>query len=922
MHANRRQKLCAIIVIGAICLNAPLGLAQTLGVCQPPSPEELAPTDASKNWDADQRTRLLVTSTPTGKKVTFVGDFIRITSATFPSLSRRLGEPRLDISELTFDARKIVVDAPLVFGKVHVTFRANELEIGPKAVLSIREPTAGSLRLLADRITFDRRLRKPFAFFVASAEPLAKPILELSARSVKLAEQTLTGDEALSLVFRYTLDSIYPDSNAADLSSVITLGEQGYQLVKDDLYNHGQWPSYFATKIAAHHAVAPYDSATKQLLGQLIDDNMQLLRDWRSAEPLRVATTVRQLISDNQDGMGWVPEFAPRRNISSQLADLKTKIDDVSESYVKTLISLIVAKEDEVEKRRSEALERLRTERTKVAASVQQSTSELDQAITRADILEQQIADQLNVIQQRRRIHEETIKSLERRGKDIAYIKPVAMIVAVVAMLACQPEIAIPVAAAAQATGEVVYGHNIGEEKSVVNLATAMGRAIQQTNALKDATAQTKKSWAEYQAARQQLQDVRDGEEVIIKEGDKQRPLKKEEAAKTLLDKGAAVAVAVGGILKNLTDKPYAFDVQLTTLEADDATLQQSLGMVSQLRTEQQEYLGKIVELRRLIDAENGQLTRIESAFDELFAGTVKNDVDIARWASVSMTLWTEHFAAAYRTAVTLRRSYQVLTGRPLVTTTRLDQMPSAMLAYEQLGGFDPFVEGARAESTLTAHLNGEWQRFTTAIRALLSAIEDGKNAYMSSRFSGSVANYRFQFSQGHPAGSVERRFLDRVNKLLEEAWERARANRGGGNARILIPMTFDGDAVDSPEYFLAAEVARAVVGGGSDLGASIRFRIEHQGYGEFWRNRKCTLVDFRLPGALNRYENVTTMPPFNPTQTVYTPEAVRRDVEGENFYTYLPARAQYLLSISVTGQPTQKKVAVSQLDVKLHYFK
>lgn len=922
MRSNWRLCICIAIAFVGTAFNPPVGRAQTQSVCLAPSPEELAPTEAAKNWDADQRNRLLVRSTPNGKRVTFLGDYVKVTSASFPTLSRRLGEPRLDIAELVLDARRLVIDGPLVFGKSAITLRANELEFGPKAVLSIREPGAGAIRIMAHRVTFDRRLRKPLALFLTAQEPPDRPLLELAADSVRLGEQTLTAAQTSGLVFRYSLDSIDPEATTSTISASVTLGEEGHEKVGMDLNRDGSWPAYFASKLAAHHAVAPYDPGTKAFLTRLIDENLQVLRDWRSPEPLRVATTVRQLVVEDRDAMGWVPEFAPRRNISSQIAELRERVSADSGKYIDDLIALIVAKDDDIEKRRTAAVDGLRAQKSKVAASIQQSATDLDQAITQADVLEQQVSDQLNVIQQRRRIHEETIKSLQRRAKDISYIKPVATVVAVVAMLACQPEIAIPVAAAAQITGEVVYGHNVGEEKTVVNLATAVGRAVQQTNALKEATSQTKKAWSEYQAARRELQDVRDGKEILVKDGDKQRPLKKEEASKTVLDKGAAVASAVGSILKNLTDKPYAFDVQLNTLESEDVTLQQALGAVSQLRTAQQEYLGKIVELRSVIESENGRLVQLDNAMDALFAGSVQNDVDVVRWATTSMTLWNEYFASAYRTAVTLRRSYQVLTGKPLVTSTRIDQLPTANLAYEQLGAFDPFAEGAKADATLQAHLSSEWQRFTTAIRSLLSAIEDGKTAYLSSRFSGSVANYRFQFSQGHPAGSVERRFLDRVNKVLDEALDRARSGKAGANARILIPMNFDAEAVDSPEYFLAAEVARAVISAGGDVGASIRFKIEHQGFGEFWRNRRCTLVDFRLPGAVNTYENVTTMPPFNPTQTVYTPDAVRRDVEGENFYTYLPARAQYLLSISVTGQPTQRKAAITQLDIKLHYFK
>jgi len=889
--------------------------------CKPPTYPQHTAKEVVDRWDTGTRYQVMVKKdADKGKLVEYRGDTLRVTSTDFASLVRPLDQPRSDIGTAILDARELHLDSSLTFLKANVEFRGERIFIGPNATLSLNDTTIGQLTLVADEIVMDPRATRTFALLLgAKGEAMAGPRLTINARVFRVGDEVLDEAAVARLATNSSLDS-FDDVDPPDPATRrldVAIGAAGEAAFRQAFRERMDWPVYFAGKLMSQHAISPYDAETQLFLIPKAEKILPLLAEWRRVEPLLAVQKTVRYMRENRDFLGWAPEFVPRQNISSQRDELAQLDSAELSAYMKRLIDLIARDVTATEKTTDAEIQQLRVKRDTTTARIGQAQVEFNGFLTQAAQLEQQVSAVLESADQIRDKLRKDLDSMKKRHEDVKWVKPVAGVVAVVALLACQPEIAVPIAQGAQLIGTAVYEHNTSGQ---VDLGAALSQALAQSKALQQGAAKVKESWEQAQKANSDLHRIRNGEKILVKEGEKEREITKGEATRTVLQRGGDVAGALGELFKPLLEKPTPMDITLNTLEDRSLELKEKLREVERLRLVQKEALAKLKGVEAELTTHRGDVMRLEASLDDLYSGSVANDADRRRWREAASGLWTDALASAYRKAAALERSFFMLTGRHLQTPSRVTEIPLAQMAYGSVNAFDPLEDGARAEEEMDKFLTAELDKFLTFTRALVKAADDGKSEYLNNRFSGGISDYRMSFSSERPAASVERRVLNEINRLVEVAVDRARKGESSSDGEILIPIRWD--AGDEPEYFLGAEVARVEHNWPSD-DWSLRLKVKHPGYGILYRNHQCTTVDFRMEGAVNSLERVTTMPPFNPTQTKFTPDEVRQGLLGENFYTYLPARAPYMLSVSVPQPPSgTKKPVISRLDIKIHYFK
>ena len=684
-----------------------------------------------------------------------------------------------------------------------------------------------------------------------------------------------------------------------------------------------QWPLYLSAKIAARHAAAPFDSAWREFLSERIGEYQDLMAGWRHADAAFTLRRTQALIDGQKDYLGRTAAFFPRRSVNSQLEELRRHVTGPSSAaYVATLVKLLTQKS--LDTREADgARKTLLKERDAARAEAADLSDEFGQAVTQVAIIEQEVAPKLSEIDERRRRAAERLQQMREAQEDVKWVNPAAATVGVVAMFAAPAAAAMPIAAGASLTGDLVYRHNTGGGRiAIMTLADAVPKAIEQSKALQDATGKTKAAWEGLVAAKRNFEDVRAGKTVTVGEGENRRTLTKGDATMAYLQQIATVGKTLAAVYGAMEKAPKPTELTLDSIEAEDADLQRLLREMEARRSDQQKHLATLAELQTEIQAKLTRAAQIEESYQALSNGDIENDQDRRRWKEIAAALWEDHFSTAYRLGASLERSYWLLTGAPRALTGRVEEIPAIQLAYADLRVFDALADPNVTTETLARRLSEDAERFRTAMEGIDRAVTEGANAYKERRFSGTISHYTADFSDDRPKGSVEERVLYQVNELVKEAWTAARDGRPAPQRQVFIPFAWDRATQNLPEYFLLAEVSRLVIEEPeASLGTYLRLRIEHPMYGHFYRDDRCIYADFRVPGGYNQLVNITTMPPLAPGGANYSPEAVRRSIEGEDFYTYLPARAPYLLAVSVTQRPSGEPPRVKRIDLKIHYF-
>ena len=289
-----RRSLLGSMMAVPLLHGGPAGAAETCG--PPPSLE------VRDEWDMDDGVVVMPTD---ARKSAFriCGDTVNLTADSFPSIIRRPIDAAPGVTELVFDARRIVVAGQLSLRSGHIRFIADEVEFAPGCLITLvdpppagnGDPAPGTLAQDGDGVTvvcrslvFGATVTTPFAFFLEGGQA-GKPAcrLHVVAKTMTIRGRTVPPAEAAAALGRLTLNAVFPPEGAAGgtPAALVTLGDAAGPVYGELFRTQALWPMAFAAKMRRVHAGAPYDAATKTRLASFAASYSPQLELWRSPGP-------------------------------------------------------------------------------------------------------------------------------------------------------------------------------------------------------------------------------------------------------------------------------------------------------------------------------------------------------------------------------------------------------------------------------------------------------------------------------------------------------------------------------------------------------------------------------------------------------------------------------------------------------------
>jgi hypothetical protein len=912
--------LMVTAAVGSLAMASPgrpINPPQSCSVIPPPAPSNYTP------WDSDDNYNLSTTQDGSSTKLRISADILRIDAAKFRSLVRNIDVAIPNISEVIFDARKIVINGSLSFSSSHLTFLAEAIEFGPDARITYTSApgsTGDYLRFVAQVISFDQSPKKPLQIF-PSVAPLRA--IEIVALAVKSNGSTLMGTEANNALWQRTMASYFLPP-PADASWRVDIGDQAGDRYRTIFRSEMYWPLYSSAKLERFHSRDPYGRENQAALKPIIAQLAPEFGAWSDARPLMQLQRVENLMRLDLDVTGKGPAYAPRVAIRQQIDDAKKAIADAEDNagYLSLLTGLVVAA-SERKALDSTALakvaERIQTSDTAIV-TIQADT---DEALERIAELKQDAAALSTRIEQRRSTIALETASDAKRAEDAAKIKVGTNVLAAGVAIGCmfipgaQPA-GIAIATGITVSGGFIYANNAG------GLDTAtIGEIVTKGADFYSKMTAISASWEKFKADTSTASNVLNGGMVIVgdapKAGEKdtRAPMSKVQATQQWGEAAKKLAEAIDAAYKSL-DVAKPTMLSGSDREKNDGELNELLSQLGARNKEASDLAARITSNVDLLTVSLNEEHNALNEKDQLLAASVVNDQEIERWKANSLSLWMQYISDTLGKVLTLRRSYFFETGEVPNLPSDVLQYPNELLAFMSSNLYDPadLRSGSLPPDILRAHLESERKKFLVSVEAIVRAIDNGITKTLSKRTDANVYRQTFSF-RANSADRIEKHFVQALNSQL--------AQQIGFNADpqlfppLVLPLELPKSHLPYPQRFVDAKVTYLKFRNPSVVlnQSGLTFEILHPGYGRIYRGGVCYMFDLRDAGSDNVIGKTTDFNAINPQWPKATPEKINLS-DTKNFYTYYPARAPLMIALIVSGNDWRTVPEIEEIDVSL----
>lgn len=923
MHLTR-------LFLAFIALPLSVVAQSSLNVCKPPPYTQTSKADLEKRWNEDTRYQLSVSGTAAAKRLSVLGDVVRLNGRDFASLVRPVTNPRGDIASLTIDARRIEMNGTISLISGNVTFMAREIELGPESVLLFQkapESNKDTIEFIADRLILDKDLRLPFQFLTSKTGRQVK----LRVRELVIGDQVIPSSEAAASLESYGIDQLDFTAPNAAAAWDVAVGDKAATALSTAWRERVSWPIFFATKLTTFHALEPYNPTAKAIALSLAKDNASFVRQWQGGGAHATVKLLEARIRDNKDYLGWGPEFSPRQNITSQITELERFSDEITVAYLTNVRAAIV-------RGRETAFD------AKVVAGLDQELLQLNTGVDQDWEQARRLTDELIAINAQKDValqslanrQQDVVAALEkakRRARDAGQVRLIASAVAITAsMFIASPQVGIAVAAGIGGAGELIANHQAPGDPLTVAGAVSIG--LQTAKKTRELTDQLTGSWATLGRDRENLRRSKNGEVIsekqVVDGVEKEVVIEEKELRRRIVGSGTSVLEGVLAINDALPKRATTDHLTLSQFESEDIPLRLALEKVTAISEEE-------LRIRKLHTVTTERLTTslLEVAKKEeqrilLSASELLNDEHVQRWSSMASSLWADHFSSAYRRALALERSYLFQFDSLPFSRMEFNALPSSSLIYmdANIGALKDEGAGITTTAQLSQILQDQQDEFQRKSVAFLKAVREGRRTALNNRVAVTPRIWRLSYAKGR-GSAAEQRFLEQINSWLAKVRTDSGSDNqptGRSSHLLSIPITFPTPRGNGAEFLLGVTVTRLQFEGARPYpdfaGGSVTIDVQHPGFGWLLRDKRCTVIDFRVPAGDNIRNSPTTMPPFNPpTPREFRPADVRQDLELDQFYTYWPARAMYQAQFHLDGSPNIKNLKIERLDILIHYL-
>jgi hypothetical protein len=826
------------------------------------------------------------------------GDIIKIDEDQFPSLARAANSPNTNVQSVTFDARILILDMPLVFDTTQITFFAEKVVLTSRAAILLNavspQPGGDGISIITDELDLSNSKTRPFQFKTDNWEFLTdgaqQPWPTDRKRNVKVdANRLLTSDPLASEdLFRFfrnlTLDQKYgyaPGSLSKAPYSIHVADDAASQVYEEFFTSSALWPDQFSAKVARQFSRAPFDPEnTKFLRTTFIGPYTERFRGHHESALLtlnEVSTAIRLGV----DGYGENRYYVPRISLEATLANFK---EDVPAT-----LNLVKVWDSEIAKGfvggavDAVKVQQVRKELDKEQAELADAESELGHAMASLTQNEQAIEKQLGTIKDiEDRIQANLQELIAKDEKNRTLLTGTRIVAAVASVIPATAPVGMILGQAVLVTGDAIYRHNANQAvtpQTVISVVQTGVEFVGKVRALRD-------SWDKLHSAIEKTQDPH------IQGNDKRA-----EVNKAFVDAGRDFAEKSKNVY-DLLQIPAATPISMNELEKDNPELKAALEQLASFRVEESKNLSIVHDLTTIASQKSATLIASQQRFYEVLKADLRNDNFIARQRNLGIQVRDQLFGHLSYEAATLRRSYAYHTGRQLDAPSDVaffsDDYKSISLKDLTADSVEKVLSDQRTQVELSY---GSLERL----------VGNGINDYLARRTLPAPVSKEFVADAKNVDDPDQIQFLRILNMSISEGTRLTAETYNPG--LFFVPFEDcqqEYQLSKLPYKLLHIEVKKVVFENKTSMsGKTIEFHFVHPGYGFESDERGCFFVDFRKADALqNSAIYTTTVNNEGPIDSKNIQSLYTGSLADLNKYARYPFCSKYFLYAVLKGSP------------------
>ena len=346
----KRVLWCAGVAL-SIALGSAPAVAQSLtDRCVAPILPDSELVDPSYFWSEDRE--VMVWRRADGDRFAYriAGDIVELTPQLFSAFATAPGESLHGISEISIEAREIIVAMPLRLADGTIKLYADNVRFTGAGTITLVDPPVEreqAAEIIADTLDLARAPDMPFMFptqgWVLNAQPqwpaagAPKRALRIKVRTVVPPAGASEGalaqlkDDPLRWFHNKTADQGFDSGLPKQLWSTgydIAIGDQA-GTIYDGLFGATLvWPDLAVAKLSRLHARAPFDLVVGAFVRAKIDELSPRLSRRASQQAIATLNQIKEQMALRVDPFGYRPNEVPMTGLSAQLKAFQKSLDD------------------------------------------------------------------------------------------------------------------------------------------------------------------------------------------------------------------------------------------------------------------------------------------------------------------------------------------------------------------------------------------------------------------------------------------------------------------------------------------------------------------------------------------------------------------------------------------------------------------
>ncbi|WP_119304089.1 hypothetical protein [Dongia deserti] len=325
-------------------------LAQSqLDRCLAPILAPSEPIDPASFWNDDRE--ILAWRRQDGDRYAYriAGDIVELTPRSFAALATAPGEVLDDVSEISIEAREIIVAMPIRLANGTIKLQGDAVRFTGDAAITLVDPPTErhqSVEIIAGTLDLSRAPDMPFMFptqgWILNGPPQwpaadgPKRMLRVNARTIvpptDASEAALAQlkDDPLRWFHNKTADQGFDSGLPKSVWSAgydIAIGESA-GTIYDGLFGATLvWPDLAVAKLARLHARAPFDLVVGAFVRAKIDELSPRLARRASQQAIATLDMIRAQMALGIDPFGHGPNEVPMTGLSERLKSFQKSLD-------------------------------------------------------------------------------------------------------------------------------------------------------------------------------------------------------------------------------------------------------------------------------------------------------------------------------------------------------------------------------------------------------------------------------------------------------------------------------------------------------------------------------------------------------------------------------------------------------------------